>query len=152
MINVVNLSNNLGNLISILDDYDKKIGEAKACFQLEGEKLEDMCKKHAQDLYVYDSLLGELKVIENLMEMKASEAESIAYKFYNEKNGLKLSTSDLKMYVQSDQTYMDHKTLLFEVQRVRRQAEAVVEALKDLGWNLSHIVKIRVADLEDTIL
>ena len=63
-----------------------------------------------------------------------------------------LGTRDIQQYIKSEPQYVAAQTILLEVQHTKRRLEAIVEALKSLGWSLNNIVKLRIAQLEHVTL
>jgi hypothetical protein len=132
--------------------YEQLIDNAEPCFELEGKNLEDICKNHAKDLMFYDMMLQECKTIEDVIRVKVEEVESATYRSINESNKKALGTTEIRQYVKSDPQYIAAMEILLEVAHTKRRLESIVEALKSMGWSLGHIVKLRIAQLENTVL
>jgi hypothetical protein len=119
---------------------------------MSGKKLEELCKQHPQDLSMYALLLQECKTIEQYVAVKAEEQEGLLYRKYIESGARALGASELKQYVKSDPLYVEIKTIMVEVDHVKRSLEAIVGALETMGWTLSNITKLRVAQMDHVIL
>ena len=143
---------NLNKIPARIDLYEQLIDAAEACFELEGKSLEEACKTHAKDLMFYDMMLQECKTIEETIREKVDQVESSLYRKINESNQKALGVRETQLYVKSDQQYVDAMEILLEVVHTKRRLESIVEALKSMGWSLGHIVKLRIAQLENTIL
>jgi hypothetical protein len=135
-----------------LEVYEQLIEASKPIFELKGKRLEEMVREQAYNLVGYDQLLQECKTIENFMTTKLEVTEATLHKHYLENSQRALGARDLAMYIKGDPQFSDVNQVVMEVAHIRRQLEAIVEALKSLGWSLSHIVKLRVASLEQTVL
>jgi hypothetical protein len=142
------ISKNLLLVTEKLDEYDSDLEKAEQLFNMEGIRLEELCRKHPRALAFYDKKLGELKTIEDLIQSKIKEIESVHWKRYNEKYSRALSTQDIRAYIAGEKDYITMYEVYLEVMNMKRQYEAVVESLKQMGWTLNNIVKIRVAQLE----
>jgi len=143
---------NLKKVPAKVNDMLLLIDAAEPIFQLKGKNLEEACSNHAQDLMFYDTTLAECKTIEDAIRIKVEEIEGELYKKYNENHSRALGTRDIQSYIKGDPAYVAAHAVLLEVVYVKRKLEAIVEALKSMGWSLGHIVKIRIAQLEDTTL
>jgi hypothetical protein len=132
--------------------YEQLVENAESLFKLEGKSLEEACKEHAQNLMMYDLMLQECKTIEETIKVKTEEIESNLYRKYNESYQRALGTTEIKQYIKGDPSYISAYEILLEVNHIKRKLESVVEALKSMGWSLSHIVKLRVAQLGDDTL
>jgi hypothetical protein len=132
--------------------YEQMITEAAPIFDLKGKSLEQINREHAQNLMIYGVMLEESKSVEDFLKSKMEETEAKLYRKYVESSARALSATDLKMYVRGDDEYVEANQSLLDVAYVRKQLEAIVEALRTMGWSLSNIVKMRVAQLEDATL
>ena len=97
-------------------------------------------------------MLQECKTVEDTIRSMVEEIESDLYKKLNETNQRALGQRDIQQYIKSEPRYVAAYDILLEVVHVKRKLEAAVEALRQLGYSLNNIVKIRVALLEDTIV
>lgn len=132
--------------------YETMIEQAAIHFELDGKNLEDACKKQSQNLMIYDVALQECKTIHDLVDSQRDAVKSNHWKRLNEKHSKSLSTKDIEAYIAGEPDWIQMTELILEIVETRRKLEAIVEALKSLGWSLSHIVKIRVSQLEHIIL
>ena len=143
---------NLGKVPSRLSLYEQMIDSAEPLFELDGIKLEEACKKQAKNLMYYDLMLQECKTIEDTIKMKSDEVESQAFKRLMEHSNRALGTRDIQQYIKSEPQYILAQEILLEIAQIKRKLEAIVEALKSMGWSINNIVKLRIAQLEETIL
>jgi hypothetical protein len=126
--------------------------EVNGVFDLSGKALIDACQQQPQDLVFYNLMFQECKTIEDYLTNRMETVEAEVYKSHLESNARALGARDLTMYVKSDPQYIEAKTVLLEVTLVRRQLEAIVEALQTLGWALSNITKLKVSEMDHTVL
>ena len=143
---------NLAKIPGRIELYEQLIEAAEGCFELNGRNLEDICKNQARDLMNYDMMFQECKTIEETIKVKIEELESSLYRKLNETNQKALGTREIQQYIKSEPQFIIASEILLEVVHVKRRLEAIVEALKSLGWSLSHIVKLRIAQMEKTVL
>ena len=143
---------NLNKIPARMVIYEELIDAAEACFELHDKNLEDACKNHAKDLMFYDMMLQECKTIEETIREKVEEIESSLYRKINDSSQKALGTREIQLYVKSEEQYVSAMEILLEVVHTKRRLESIVEALKSMGWSLGHIVKLRIAQLENTIL
>ena len=132
--------------------YEELCQNAEPIFELEGKKLEDACKEQSKNLLFFSMMLQECKTIEEAIRIKVEEIEGELFKKYNENNQRALGLRDIQYYIKGDPKYVAAYEILLEVVHQKRQLESVVEAIVSMGWSLGHIVKLRVAQLEATVL
>lgn len=135
-----------------LEVYEILIKQAEKLFDLEGAVLEEACKAHLSNLALYDMMYNECKTIEAFLEAKREEVEADKHKYYLENSQRQLGARDLTMYIRSDPQVVEVIQIMLEVAHIRRQLEAIVEAFRTMGWSLSNIVKLRVAQLDHTTI
>lgn len=145
---VSDISTNIELLVEKLEEYDAELEKAAPAFEMEGKKLEELCRLQPKGQAFYDRKLAELKTIEDLIENKLKVIESVHWKKYNEQYSRVLSTRDIVAYIAGEKDYNTMKEILLEVVNIKRQYEAVVEGFKQMGWTLKNIVALRVAALE----
>ena len=100
----------------------------------------------------YDLMLQECRTIEETIRVKVDEIESSLFRKLNETSQRALGTRDIQQYIKSDSQFVAAQEIMLEVVHVKRQLEAIVEALKSMGWSLNNIVKLRIAQLEGATL
>lgn len=142
----------LSKIADRLANYELVIKASEPVFELSGRKLEDIIKQHPQDLSMYALLLQECKTIEQYVETKAEEQEGLLFRKYIESGARALGPTELKAYVRSDPAYVEVKGILADVNHIKRSLEAIVAALETMGWSLSNITKLRVAQMDHVIL
>lgn len=143
---------NLSKVPARMAVYEELIEAAEICFELGGKNLEGVCRNHARDLMTYDMMLQECKTIEETIRVKIEELESSLYRKINDTSQKALGVREIQQYIKSEPQFVAASEILLEVLHTKRRLESIVEALKSLGWSLGHIVKLRIAQLEKTIL
>lgn len=149
---IAKVSKNPVAVVKLLEEYDNLLDIAKASFELEGKKLEVLCRDHPKNVLFYRSRLGELRSLEDFFKLKADEIASVHWKKYNEKHSRALTQKDIQQYIAGEPDYVQQWELVLEIVHMRKQYEAVVDALSDMSWMLGHVVKLRVADMELAVL
>jgi len=142
----------LGKIPARVAQYEALIAAAESIFELKGKGLEQACKEHAQNLMFYNGMLQEAKMVEETIRGRVGAVESQLFVKYNENNQRALSRLDIGQYIKGDPKYVAAYEILLEVVCVVKQLDSIVEALKSMGWTLGHIVKLRIAQLEDVTL
>ena len=133
-------------------DYSKFVEDAAVFFDMDGVRLEQLCKKHAQNVYETSRRISEMKALEEYYLTQLSKIESAHWKKYNEKYSRALSTKDIQAYIAGEPDYVTMKELSLEISFVKNQLEQVLDALNGMSFMLNNITKLRVAELEDVIL
>jgi hypothetical protein len=136
-----------------LETYDQIVDNSAQIFDLNNVVIGEAIKGQVTNLVIYDLMLQDCKSIEDTVRSLVEEIESELYRKLNENNGNRvLGQRDIQNYIKSEPRYIAAYDILLEVVRVKRKVESIVDALKQFGWSLNNIVKIRVANIEDAIL
>jgi hypothetical protein len=133
-------------------DYSQFVQDAASFFEMDGERLEVICKKHAKNVYETCLRISEMKALEDYYATVIGKIESAHWKKYNEKYSRALSTKDIQAYIAGEPDYVAAKELSLEVAFVRHQLDQVLDALNGMSFMVNNITKLRVAELEDVIL
>jgi hypothetical protein len=150
---IFRFKDNPSSLPEVLEEYDDYITDhIQADLLVDGVRLEDLCKHQARKQFEYEKRLEELKTLENFFENLLEEKEGQLWKKYTEDYDFKLSTRDIQAYSKGDEGYVHLYQLMLEVRNIRRKYDAAAKALEALGWQISHITKIRVAELEKVVI
>jgi hypothetical protein len=141
----------LEQLVELLPRYEEKIAAAEPIFKLEGRRLEEIMRTLPHYQANYDQALQEVKAIEEWVETLKERLTARLWRRYLEGYSRSLATRDIQAYIAGEKEMVELNQLGIEVALVRRKLEAIVEALKQLGWMLGHVTKLRVAELHDAI-
>jgi hypothetical protein len=134
---------------ALLEEYDAFLGANEDLFETEGVLLEKLCKTLSKSQSIFDRKLQDLKTIEDYVrENLLGPIESRHWKRYNEGYSRSLSTRDIQAYIKGEPDYVAMYEVLLEVVHLKRQYEAVVEAIKTMHWQLNNVVKLRIEQLE----
>lgn len=142
----------LGEIIPLLEKYEQKIKAAEPVFQIEGRRLEEVARTVPHYQASYDQLLQEIKGLEEWLTNIKEKKVGKLWKKFNEGYSRQLSTRDIQAYIAADQEIVDLNQILIEVVVLKNNLNSIVEAIKQLGWMVGHMTKLRVAELQDAIL
>ncbi len=137
---------------ALLNEYDLFIEQNAGVFETDGKNLEVLCRTYSHNLDIFDRKLRVLKIVEDYVRNEMRKVESRLWRHYNEKHQRSLTTTDIKAYISGEPDYVAWHTVLLEVSYLTQQYESIVETLKAFNWQLSNVVKLRIAQLEDALL
>lgn len=139
-------------IITLLPKYEDKIKAAEPIFKLEGRRLEEVMRTLPHYQASYDEMLNELKSLEAWIEGIRDKKTARLWKKYNEAYSRALSTRDIQAYIAGEKDIVEINQIIIEVSLLRSHMFSIVEALKQIGWMVGHMTKLRVAELQDAIL
>lgn len=142
----------LEKIIPVLPKYDEKIKKAEAIFQLEGRKLEEILKTLPHYQSNYDASYHELKSLEEWLNNIKDKKTAKFWKKYNENYSRSLSTRDIQAYIAGEKEIVEINQIIIEVTLLKNLMFSIVDALKQMGWQMGSITKLRIAEMQETIL
>ena len=96
--------------------------------------------------------LQEIEAILEYLNIELRRTRSKAFKKYLESYQRALSSRDVEKYVDGEADVVDMEKIINEFALLRNQWLGIVKALDIKQWQLSNIIKLRTAGLEDVVL
>jgi hypothetical protein len=143
---------NITSIVLKIDEANKYLDGAEEKLNFDMKKLEEIQKQHPMNIYKVRTILNGLKSIEEFIEVRLKEIESIHWRKYNETYSRALSTRDIQAYIAGEPDYKTIKELNLEVNYVKSQVEALYEALVSMGYQIKNVTSLRIAELEEVIV
>lgn len=143
---------NLAALIPLIERYETAILEAEPLFNMDGKRLESLCKDLPHHLSRYDQMYQELKSLEEWLIAKRDKVVAKLWKKYTEGYSRALASKDIQAYIAGEKDHVAFTEFILEIGNLKGKMFSIVKALEQSGWMLSHCVKLRVAEMQDAIL
>jgi len=96
--------------------------------------------------------LQELEAILEYLNIELRKLRSSFFKKYLENYQRALSSRDVEKYVDGEQDVVDYEKIINEFALVRNKWLGVLKALDQKQWQITNIVKLRVAGMEDATI
>ena len=96
--------------------------------------------------------LQEIEAILNYMNIELRRLRSSFFKKYLENYQRALSSRDVEKYVDGEADVVDYEKIINEFALLRNKWLGVLKALDQKQWQITNIVKLRVAGMEDATL
>lgn len=96
--------------------------------------------------------LQELEAILEYLNIELRRLRSSFFKKYLENYQRALSSRDVEKYVDGEADVVDYEKIINEFALIRNKWLGVLKALDQKQWQLTNIVKLRVAGMEDASL
>ena len=96
--------------------------------------------------------LQEIEAILEYLNIELRKLRSSYFKKYLENYQRALSSRDVEKYVDGEADVVDYEKIINEFALIRNKWLGVLKALDQKQWQLTNIVKLRVAGMEDATL
>src|SRR5271167_3020179 len=142
----------LEEIIPLLPKYEQKIAAAAPIFEIEGKRLEAIMRTLPHYQSSYDQAFQEMKGLEEWVINIKDKKIGKLWRTYNEGYSRQLSTKDIGMYIAAEKDIVEINQILIEIVALKNNLSSIVESLKQLGWMVGHITKLRISEMQDAIL
>ena len=96
--------------------------------------------------------LQEIEAILEYLNIELRRLRSVFFKKYLENYPRALSSRDVEKYVDGEADVVDYEKIINECALLRNKWLGVLKALDQKQWQITNIVKLRVAGMEDATL
>jgi hypothetical protein len=145
------VSKDIAHLPNCLDHFYNELDQARAEVKIHG----NVEKSSALLPGIVEHRFNQLQEIEAVLEYLNIELRRIrskAFRKYLENYQRALSSRDVEKYVEGEPDVVDMEKIINEFAMLRNQWLGIVKALDIKQWQLSNIIKLRAAGLEDIVI
>jgi len=145
------VSQDIAHLPNCLDHFYQELDQARLEIKVKG----NVERSSAALPGIVEQRFNQLQEIEAILEYLNIELRRIrskAFKKYLENYQRALSSRDCEKYVEGEADVVDMEKIINEFAMLRNQWLGIIKALDIKQWQLSNIIKLRVAGLEDISL
>jgi len=142
----------LDQILEILPKYEQKVKDSAVIFELEGRKLEEIARTLPHYQQNYGKAYQDMKALDEWLQNVKEKETARLWKKYVEGYPKQLSTRDVQAYIAGEKVIVELNQIIIEVQLIKNQLYEVNDGLKTMGWMVGHITKLRVSELQETIL
>ena len=128
--------------------FEKELNEAKTEVKLYGN-VEKAASEMPGIVEHRFNQLQEIEAILNYLNIELRRLRSSFFKKYLENYQRALSSRDVEKYVDGEADVVDYEKIINEFALVRNKWLGVLKALDQKQWQITNVVKLRVAGMED---
>ncbi len=146
------VSSDLSNIPAFIDHFEQELDTARMELSLKGKTLE----RHAGELPgLVEQRFAQLQEIEAVLEylnIQLKRERSVEFKKFLEAYNKTLSSRDAEKYVDGVQSIVETTLLVNEVALLRNKFLGISKGFEAKNFMTGHIIKLRVAGLDDASL
>lgn len=145
------VSRDVGKIPEAIRHYESELIDARKEVKLAGnvEKASAAMPGIVEHRF---NQLQEIEAILNYMNIELRRLRSSYFKKYLENYQRALSSRDVEKYVDGEADVVDYEKIINEFALLRNKWLGVLKALDQKQWQITNIVKLRVAGMEDATL
>jgi len=138
-------------LPTFFEKWQREIDSAEPIFKIEGERLEKLARDIPHNQVHYAKLAQEARALVKWLEIQRAQKESKYLKNYNN-SPRALGVKEQAVYMGGEKEIVEINQLIVETALKQQQLDEIVDAIKQMAWQVGNITKLRVAELQDTVL
>ena len=145
------VSKDISYIPDAVDHFNAELIEAKIDARISG----NLEKTAANMPGVVEHRFGQLQEIEAILEylnIELRRLKSQHFRKYLESNQRALSSRDCEKFVEGEADVVDFEKIINEFALLRNKWLGITKALDQKQWQITNIVKLRVAGMEDASL
>jgi hypothetical protein len=142
------ISRNLTKIPDAVAFYNDELDKARAEVKLHGNIEKASAAMPGIVEYRFNQL-QELEAILNYLNIELRKLRSKFFKKYLENYQRALSSRDVEKYVDGEADVVDYEKLVNEFALIRNNWLGILKGLDQKQWQITNIVKLRVAGMED---
>lgn len=142
----------LDAILDIIPRYEKKALDAKPIFDLEGRRLEEIMRTLPHHQADYSRALQELKALDEWLDNVKQKETAKLWKKYLEGYPKQLGQNDIKSYIAGEKVIVELNQIIIEVQLIKNNMQDIVDSIKNMGFMMGNVTRLRVAEMEEAIL
>ena len=142
------IAKDINNIPKAIQYFEDELIEAKTQIRIKG----NVEKAAAEMPGIVEQRFNQLQELEAILEylnIELRRLRSSFFKKYLENYQRALSSRDVEKYVDGEADVVDYEKIINEFALMRNKWLGVTKALDQKQWQLTNIVKLRVAGMED---
>jgi hypothetical protein len=138
-------------LPDLFENYQRHIDAAEPLFKLQGMRLEQIARDLPEHQTFYAHRAIEMKQVIKWLENYKAKLESRFTKNYAQGQRA-LAAREASTFINGEKEIVELNQLIIEATLLYQQLDDIVEGFKQMGWSIGNITKLRVAELQETII
>lgn len=138
--------------LSVIPDfiayYESELVKARSEVKVYGNVEKSIAALPGITEYRFNQL-QEIEAVLNYLNIQLRKIRRRHYQKYLEAYNRALSSRDAEKYVDGEDEVIDYEVLINEVALLRNKWLGVMKGIETKQWQLGHIVRLRVAGMED---
>lgn len=142
------VTSDLSVIPDFLTHYESELVSAKADVKVYGNVEKNIANLPGITEFRFNQL-QEIEAVLNYLNIKLRQIRRKHFQKYLENYNRALTSRDAEKYVDGEQEVIDFEVLINEVALLRNKWLGILKGIDAKQWQLGHIVRLRVAGMED---
>jgi hypothetical protein len=139
-------------IVDCITYYENELVESRKELSIKGERIEHHAATLPSITELRYSQLQDIEAILEYLNIQYKKVRSSAFKKYTTSHNKALTSRDAEKYVDGDDSVIESAMLINRFALLRNQYLAVMKGIEAKHWEITNIVKLRCAGIEDARL
>lgn len=145
------VSADLGSIPDFITHYESELADAKTECGVRGNVEKSVAALPGITEHRFNQL-QEIEAVLNYLNIQLRKIRRRHFQKYLEAYARQLSSRDAEKYVEGEEEVIDMETIINEVALLRNRFLGILKGLESKNFMLGHIVRLRVAGMEDAVV
>jgi hypothetical protein len=145
------VSQDLSHIPAFINYYEGELERARRDVSVSGNVEKNISALPGITEHRFNQL-QEIEAVLNLLNIQLRKIRRTHFQKYLEHYARALTSRDAEKYVDGEPEVIDFETIINEVSLLRNRYLGIIKGLDSKQWQMSSIVKLRVAGMEDISL
>ena len=145
------ISRDVNKIPNAIAHYEEELDDARKEIKLKGNVERAAAEMPGLVAHRFNQL-QEIEAILNYMNIELRRLRSSYFKKYLENYQRALSSRDVEKYVDGESDVVDYEKIINEFALLRNKWLGILKGLDQKQWQITNVVKLRVAGMEDASL
>ena len=145
------ISRDISKIPDAIAYFEKELIDARVEVKLKGNVERAAAEMHGIVEHRFNQL-QEIEAILNYLNIELRRLRSSFFKKYLENYQRALSSRDVEKYVDGEADVVDYEKIINEFALMRNKWLGLLKGLDQKQWQITNVVKLRVAGMEDAVL
>ena len=145
------VSQDISHIPAFIDYYEGELERARRDVSVSGNVEKNISALPGITEHRFNQL-QEIEAVLNLLNIQLRKIRRTHFQKYLEHYARALTSRDAEKYVDGEPEVIDFETIINDVSLLRNRYLGIIKGLDSKQWQMSSIVKLRVAGMEDISL
>ena len=142
---------NIAEIPNFISHFEQELEQAKYDVKIKGVVERSIAALPGITEHRFNQL-QEIEAVLNHLNIQLRQIRRKHFQKYLEHYARALNARDAEKYVDGEQEVVDYETIINEVALLRNRWLGIMKGIDSKQWQLSNIIKLRVAGMEDATL
>lgn len=145
------VTSNIAEIPNFIMYYEQELSQAKLDVSIKGHVEKSIASLPGITEHRFNQL-QEIEAVLNYLNIQIRIIRKKHFQKYLEHYNRALSSRDAEKYVDGEQEVVDYETIINEVALLRNRWLGIMKGIDSKQWQLSNLVKLKTAGMEDFAL